>query len=88
MKTVQACSGARVQFCNHQGWFVADIRVVGTSYVVVANGPVTPDNINRGQMEMATHVVRDWPEPCVWKPERGFFVVPSGQIQVLEGTYK
>jgi hypothetical protein len=40
--------GAKVQYCGHSGWFVADIFLVAGANVVKANGPVSASNITRG----------------------------------------
>lgn len=77
--------GAVVQFCCHDGVFIADIFIVEDVVAVVrANGPVTPDNIDRkGRMGPATHQLLDFPKAGVWQANRGIFVVPVGQVRVL-----
>lgn len=74
-------SGARVKFCNHAGWFIADIYKVGTANVVRANGPVMPDNIERDELDAITHELKDFPEAGFWRPDLGLFVVPQSQVR-------
>lgn len=77
-----AAMGARVQYCGHNGWFIADIFRIGDVCVVKANGPVTPGNIQRPAKD-CTHHVSDFPAPGCWMPERGVFVVPHKQVKKL-----
>ena len=76
----EAKMGAIVIYCGHRGTFAADIFKLGNWNVVKANGPVTPDNINRKHLRHATHHVEDWPVRGFWCPERGIFVVPIAQV--------
>lgn len=76
----KAMIGAHVKYCNHAGWFAADIFKVGTANVVRANSPVTPDNIRRDEMESITHEMRDFPLAGFWRPDLGVFVVPESQV--------
>ncbi len=80
--------GAYVQYCGHEGWFVADIFHFSGVNVVKANGPVTTDNIIRKRMGEATHHLSDWPKAGAWFPERGVFVVPEDQVQDLTDKKK
>lgn len=75
--------GARVLYCGHKGWFVADIFRVGTANVIRANGPVKPETIERVSLELATHHLSDFPEAGFWRPDLGIFVVPEKQVQTL-----
>lgn len=77
--------GARVQYCGHEGWFVADIFQIHCVNVVRANGPVTPDNIVRTEMETITHTLSDMPEAGFWRPDIGVFVVPVAQVKHIRG---
>lgn len=85
--------GARVQYCRHNGYFVADIFVVGNVNVIRANGPVHPDNIHRPGLlgghprdieEYITHRLRDKPKAGFWRPDLGVFVVPMSQCRELK----
>ncbi len=78
----KACAGARVLYCGHNGWFIADIYRVADANVIVANGPVRPENIERPGDE-ATHHLIDFPVAGYWKPDRGVFVVPGDQVVEL-----
>ena len=78
--------GAVVRYCGHDGVFVADIFRIGNVNVVVANGPVTPDNIDRSPVARATHHLCDFPEAGCWKPRRGFFAVRANQVKDLRRT--
>jgi hypothetical protein len=80
-------SGAIVQYCGHDGTFVADIFKIGNVNVVVANGPVTPDNITR-PAKGATHHLEDFPEAGCWNLRRGFFAVPCEQVTDLRPAKK
>lgn len=77
----KSCAGARVRYCNHAGWFVADIWSVGNTNVVRANGPVTADNINRDELDRITHHLADFPIAGFWRPDIGVFVVPQSQVK-------
>lgn len=76
--------GAYVQFCGHDGMFVADIWAVGEVNVVHAGGPVSPGNLIRPATG-ATHLLVDFPKVGFWKPRLGVFVVPKEQVRKLEG---
>ena len=74
--------GAVVQYCGHNGTFVADIHRIAGANIVRANGPVTSDNLSR-PAEGATHVVSDFPTTGFWRPDLGVFVVPEDQVKEL-----
>jgi hypothetical protein len=78
----KAKMGALVQYCGHDGTFVADIFEVAGANVVRANGPVTPGNITRPAIG-ATHRISD-SEGGFWRPDLGVFVVPKSQVEELE----
>jgi hypothetical protein len=76
--------GAIVQFCGHNGWFIADILKMGPVTVVNANGPVTPDNLVRDhRIGAPTHHLSDFPLAGFWNTRKGVFVVPSEQVRTL-----
>lgn len=79
----KSAMGALVRYCGHKGVFVADIFLVGNVNVVKANGPVSGDNLNRHELEVAsaTHYISDFPDHGVLCPERGIFVVPKSQVK-------
>jgi hypothetical protein len=83
----KSCMGAIVRYCGHEGYFLADIYLVGNAATVVACGPVTPQNIARPGPEVlrqdCTHHLLDFPKAGCWKPERGFFTVPASQVREL-----
>lgn len=82
-KTIQPAKsaiGARVQFCGHNGWFIADIIRIGNATAVRANGPVTPSNIHRTEIHTITHRLTDFPSAGLWQADRGIFVVPEAQV--------
>lgn len=82
---VQACTGARVMYCGHNGWFVADIWRVRDA--VVVRGPakgVSPGTIVRGQNREGTHRLVDFPSAGFWRPDLGLFVVPADQVTLLK----
>lgn len=74
-------SGAKVQFCGHKGWFVADIYRVECVNVIRATGPVSPDNLIREDMDSVTHHMVDHPNGGFWRPDLGVFVVPVTQVR-------
>lgn len=76
--------GAMVQYCGHDGCFVADIYRVGNINVVVATGPVTPGNLKRpAEKYKPTHHLEDFPEAGYWAPQKGIFVVLEDQVTEL-----
>ena len=75
--------GAKVQFCGHDGWFIADIFSVAGCNVVRANGKVDGNNLVRPAKE-ATHRVSDFPIPGFWRPDLGVFAVPANQVKKLK----
>lgn len=79
----ESCMGANVMFCGHQGYFIADIHVVGNVAVVVS-APVTPGGLCRdNEFGKPTHLMVDFPTGGYWKPSKGIFVVPVGQVRKL-----
>jgi hypothetical protein len=73
--------GANVLYCGHAGYFIADLFFIGDVVAARASGPVTPGNIYRlNEFGPATHLLVDFPNPGLWSPERGIFVVPSSQL--------
>jgi hypothetical protein len=79
----ESFTGARVMFCGHAGWFVADIHKIAGACLVRASAPVTPGNIVRGRDNEATHHMVDAPEPCYWNPQLGVFCCPAKQVRKL-----
>lgn len=74
--------GAVVQYCGHDGCFIADVIEVAGACVVKGNGPITPANIIRdGSLGKPTHHLLDFPRPVFWQPRIGVFVVPSAQLR-------
>lgn len=84
----KAMAGAQVQYCGHQGYFLADVYEVAGACVVVANGAVTPANINRNRMDKVTHHLVDFPTAGYWRPGKGIFVVPSDQVRLVDSNEK
>ena len=80
----KAAMGARVMFCGHAGWFVADIFEVGNVNVVKsAGGAVAGDMLVRERGDEATHHLMDFPTAGAWIANRGVFVVPTAQVTEL-----
>jgi hypothetical protein len=83
----KAAIGARVKYCNHDAWFVADI--FDFSGVCVVRASFTPKTTMDFETKLhrpatqCTHVVSDFPFPGFWRPDLGMFVVPRAQLQVL-----
>ena len=88
MKTIETGAiGAKVMYCGHDGWFIADIILVGD--VAVVRGPdrgVAADKLVRGRNDEATHHLVDFPVAGAWMPKRGVFVVPQKQVYMLKGV--
>ena len=77
----KAKMGAIVQYCGHNGSFVADIFEVAGANVVRANKPVTPANLLRRAVPgEVTHHLVDLPSAGFWRPDIGVFVVPKAQV--------
>lgn len=84
------CPGAAVEYCGHGGWFVADIVRTGTHCVIVANGPVTGDMLERNRDYDVTHRLNEvgpmsgkgYDGAVYWNPQKGIFVVPVGHVTV------
>jgi hypothetical protein len=79
-------AGARVNYCGHDGYFVADIHLVAGANVVRANGPVSPRNLirpKRQKAEAPTHTMVDFPVAGFWRPDLGVFVVPKDQVKKI-----
>lgn len=80
----KAMIGAKVRYCGHRGYFIADIFRVGNSNVVRANGPVTMDNLIREDVfTESTHWLHDYPVAGFWRPDLGVYVVPETQVETL-----
>lgn len=77
--------GAKVQYCGHNGTFVADIFLIGDVNVVRANGPVNAGNLER-PAKHPTHHLMDFPQAGFWSPDRGIFVVPKAQVKECRGA--
>ena len=75
--------GAKVKFCNHDGWFIADIYEVAEANVVRANRPISPESLQRSSNE-ATHHLLDFPKLGFFRGDLGIFVVPKEQVIELE----
>lgn len=82
--------GAKIMYCGHDGWFIADIIHVGNCAVVRGGheGPrfhgIDAGNLIRGRNEEATHHISDFPGPVFWAPGRAIFVVPRKNLKELE----
>jgi hypothetical protein len=72
--------GARVKFCNHDGWFIADIYEIAGANVIRANGEVNHVTLNRKNLGSITHRLIDFPVQGFFRPDIGVFVVPSNQV--------
>lgn len=75
--------GAKVAYCGHDGYFIADILLVAGANVVRADGPVEVGNLER-PADGATHTILDFPVSGFWRPDLGVFVVPKDQVTEIE----
>jgi len=84
-KALKPYMGAQVLYGGHDGYFMADIFVVGRAAVVKAGSErISGDTLFRNQeFGPPTHHLSDFPKPGMWCPERGIFVVPAGQVKPL-----
>lgn len=74
-------------YCGHDGYFVADLIIVGGACVVIAASPNAADPgklFRNDELGPPTHHLADFPQAGVWLPRKGFFVVPSAQVKVLQ----
>lgn len=76
-------TGAVVQYCGHDGTFVADVYKIGGAMVVRSNGPVKLDELQRPARGVSYHML-DYPRPGFWRPDLGVFVVPADQLVPVE----
>jgi hypothetical protein len=79
----KAKMGAKVMYCGHDGWFVADIYLVGGANIVRANGAIDGGKLVRGRNHEATHYISDFPSAGFWNPALGVFAVVEGQVTEL-----
>lgn len=79
-KVNKSAVGARVMYCGHNGWFIADIIQVAGACVVRAAQPVDGGMLVRDRSDEATHHLADFPTAGYWNPQIGVFVVPSDQV--------
>lgn len=81
----KSAMGAVVQYCGHEGTFIADIYEIGDVNVVHASREVSGNNLERDSLSFdnATHHLSDFPKAGFWKPRIGVFVVPSRQLTEL-----
>lgn len=75
--------GAKVLYCGHNGYFIADIFKIEGVNVVRANGKVTPNNLIR-EPKKASHILSDFPKSGFWRPDLGVFVVPISQVKEVD----
>ena len=76
----KAKMGANVIFGGHDGYFIADIHVVGNVNVVIGNGPINGDTILRNEeFGQPTHHIDD--SSGYWNPQKGVFVVPLKSVR-------
>lgn len=88
----KAAMGARVMYCDHDGYFVADIFLAYSpqfagANIVRANGKVNPKNLirpARQKSEPPTHTIVDFPVAGFWRPDLGVFVVPKEQVKEIK----
>jgi hypothetical protein len=77
--------GAIVSYLGHECCFVADILEVSGACVVCATGPINGSTlVSDGRLGDPTHCITDIPRAGFWSMKRGVFVVPTGQVKVLE----
>lgn len=95
----KAHMGAKVKYCGHEAYFVADIFEVAGANVIRANGPINDylvrnpngrledlDQLNHPNHGL-THHVSDFPQPGFWRPDLGVLVVPADQVTKLRKTH-
>lgn len=79
--------GARVQYCAHNAYFVADIHTLGEYNIVVGNVKpnggldlIFPSDEVRHGFTKPTHHLTDMPPGGYFNDRRGIFVVPKSQV--------
>jgi len=78
--------GAKVAYCGHDGWFLADIHRVGNVNIVYAAAKkVSGESLHR-PADGATHLLVDFPVGGFWRPQIGVFVVPEAQVRELDNN--
>lgn len=83
----KAAMGAVVQYCGHDGTFIADIFEIDGVNVVRTSFSVTLDKLERPAVN-ATHLLKDYPRAGFWRPDLGVFVVPGNQVTELKTKTK
>lgn len=78
--------GAQVRYCGHDASFVADVLEVGDAVVVISAGNVHIDSLLRRPAGACTHEIVDFPVGGYWGKARGVFVVPRGQVRLVEAA--
>ncbi len=76
--------GAKVKYCGHDGWFIADIFELKGVNVVRGNGRIRYETLNKPAHPEATHHLTDCPDSGVWMPDIGVFVVPKSQVKEIK----
>lgn len=79
--------GATVEYCGHDGAFIADIWRIGNVNVVRANEPVTYKMLDK-PAKGATHHLSDFPQPGFWRADLGVFVVLEEQVTEIKHKKK
>lgn len=74
--------GVPVQYCGHNGLFMADLYFIAGAVVVRASGPLDLGALIRPPANARYHLT-DHPSTGFWRPELGVFVVPAEQLKVL-----
>ena len=77
-------SDVGIMFCNHEGWFKADLIITPEAVTVLTrnNRPVTPDTLRRTELERAEYRIVDH-LGGYWNPGRGVFVLPRNALTLL-----
>lgn len=80
--------GLRIQFCGHDGTFMADVTECAGAVVVKAGTAPGSSAAFLAQLERpardADAILVDFPTAACWDTSRGVFVVPATQLRRLQ----
>lgn len=81
-RIADAWDDQKVVFCNHEGYFVADVIVTYQAVTVIAKKPVSPQTLVRSNVDKAEWRIVDH-LGGYWNPTRGRFVLPREAVTRL-----
>lgn len=73
----------RVMYCNHAGWFEAEVIVTPDAVVVIAAKPIKADTLKRKELDTAGWRISDEFPAQYWSPNNGRFVLKREAVTRL-----